>query len=185
VNTFEPASTETEQKEREQKETQTVSPFVTPAPAPELKPEEIPASSSGIAAETISHPSADELVFSCLLIPRFHDHYLAGDITENLVEWMRQVCISYGWRLDAIVVRPGYLQWVMTVPLNANPAQFMRITRRHTSQKIFEDFPRYKNKNLSGEFWAPGNFVVPGNQLLTSETINKFILQTRRNQGIV
>ena len=71
---------------------------------------------------------ADELCYSCLLIPRFPDHYLAGDITDCLVEWMKQICISYGWRLGAVVVRPGYLHWVLIVPFNSNPAQFMRLT---------------------------------------------------------
>jgi REP element-mobilizing transposase RayT len=126
-----------------------------------------------------------ELSYVCLLIPRFGDHYLIGDITEDLVEWMKQVCISYGWRLDAIAVRPGYLQWVMIVPLKTNPAQLIRIIRQHTSQKIFDDFPRFKKQNVSGQFWAPGDFVVAGTQLQTPETINGFILQTRRQQGIV
>jgi hypothetical protein len=73
----------------------------------------------------------------------------------------------------------------MMVPPNANPAQFMRIIRQHTSQKIFEDFPRFRKENVSTQFWAPGNFVMAGNQLQTLETINNFILQTRRQQGIV
>jgi REP element-mobilizing transposase RayT len=76
------------------------------------------------------------------------------------------------------------MQWVMQVPLSANPAKFMRLIRQHTSEKIFEDFPRFKNKNISGEFWAPGNFVVPGNQLQTPDQVNEFILQTRRLQGL-
>ena len=124
------------------------------------------------------------LSFVSLLIPRFSDHFLIGDVTDALEEWMKQICISYSWRLDAIAVRPGYLQWVMRVPLNANPSQFMRIVRQHTSRKIFDDFPRFKRQNMSGQFWAPGNFVVGGNQLQTLETINTFILQTRRSQGI-
>ncbi|HEX2993797.1 MAG TPA: transposase [Anaerolineales bacterium] len=186
MNPFESSSPESDQQPRETTETQTVPPTAAPAPAPEIKQDErltsIPVAAE---AEVPAQAFPSELTFSCLLLPRFHDHYLTGDITDYLVEWMRQVCISYGWRLNAIAVRPGYLHWVMTVPLNANPAQFMRIIRRQTSEKIFEDFPRYKQKNVSGEFWAPGNFVVPGDQLQSPESINSFILQTRRHQGIV
>ena len=188
MNPFESITTETEEKQTEQKETQVTAPTMTPAPEAK-QPEEFVASKAeaGSALDTgvFPQPFAGELSYCCLLIPRFHDHYLSGDITEYLVEWMREVCISYGWRLDAISVRPGYMQWIMSVPLNANPAHFIRVIRRHTSQKIFEDFPRYKQKNISGEFWAPGNFVVPGNQLQSPESVNNFILQTRRNQGIV
>lgn len=159
-----------------------------PAVIPDVKREAPVSPFLGNAENVQVEPAAQnfsELSYVCLLLPRFSDHYLIGDITEELVEWMKQVCISYGWRLDAIAVRPGYLQWVMIVPLNANPAQFMRVIRQQTSQKIFEDFPRFRRQNMSGQFWAPGNFVVAGTQLQTPETINNFILQTRRNQGIV
>ena len=168
---------ETEQLQRTQTEVK-----------PDLKRDENVSSfsvvSDSVQAESVAQ-NFSELSYVCLLIPRFSDHHLVGDITEDLVEWMKQVCISYGWRLDAIAVRPGYIQWVMIVPLNANPAQFMKMIRQHTSQKIFEDYPRFKRQNMSGQFWAPGNFVVAGTQLQTPETINNFILQTRRNQGIV
>ncbi len=152
-----------------------------PTPSPEVKREaeiDIPAAAS-------VPPLSSELAFACILIPRFPDHFLVGDIVDSLTDWMKQACISYGWRLSSIAIRPGNLQWVMHVPLNANPAQFMRIIRRYTSEKIFEDFPRFKQQNISGEFWAAGNLVIPGNQLPTREQVHDYMLQTRRQQGIV
>ena len=140
------------------------------------------------ASEIVELESAQQIPyeqsFSCLLIPRFPDHYLAGDITEDLPNWVRQICISYSWRLDDIMIRPGHLQWVMTVPLTVNPAQFMRIIRQLSSQKIFEYYPRYSRKNLSGQFWAPGFLVVAGKQFQSMEMISSFIHQTRMQQGI-
>ncbi len=126
----------------------------------------------------------NELTFSCVLIPRFSDHYLTGDITGDLPDWVRQICISYGWRLDDIMIRPAHLHWVMTIPMTVNPAQFMRIMRQLTSQKIFEYYPRYSRINVSSDFWAPGFLAVPGKQFQPMEEINNFILQTRRQQGI-
>ena len=188
MNLFESASTEMEQGQSEQKETQTTPRVVVSTPAPEIKREEEQLS-PGLGSVNAVEPGAlspypCDLSYSCLLIPRFSDHYLTGDITEYLAEWMRQICVSYGWRLDAIVVRPGYVQWILTVSPSANPAQFMRLTRRHTSQKIFDEFPRFKQLNMSGDFWAPGYFVAAGNQLLPLESISNFTSATRRQQGI-
>ena len=189
MNPIEPQSdVETERRQVEQKEKQPVPNLSAPSSVSDKK-QDLPVPAAPIIEEYAkAEPvisSSSELSFVCLLIPRFSDHHLVGDISEALVEWMKQICISYGWRLDAIAVRPGYLQWVMIVPLNANPAQFIRIIRQHTSQKIFEDYPRFRRLNMSGQFWAPGNFVVAGTQLQAPETINNFILQTRRHQGIV
>jgi REP element-mobilizing transposase RayT len=159
-----------------------------PAVDPEVKREEPQrgiVEQPGSVAPQVSIPQvSSDLAFACVLIPRFSDHYLVGDIVDWLAVWMKQVCISYGWRLETMSVRPGYIQWVMHVPMNSNPAHFMRLIRRYTSDQIFEDFPRFKLKNISGEFWAPGNYVVPGSQLQSTEQVNEFILQTRRYQGI-
>jgi REP element-mobilizing transposase RayT len=190
VNTFEYVTTETEQVQAEQRDTQTIPrpSAPTPEPAPEIKIEDRSLSTGMRDSEVIEIESLQqisyELTYACLLIPRFSDHYLAGDITEDLPRWIKEICISYGWRLGAVMIRPGYLQWVITVPLTTNPAQFMRTTRHLTSQKILEDYPRYKRQNVSGDFWAPGFSVAPGNQFQTEENIHSFIIQTRRNQGI-
>ncbi len=185
MNSFTPSPNETEQVELEREDRQTVLRDPLPAPKPttvevkEASVERVPS----IGIELVpSLPSG--LTFSCVLIPRFDDHYLAGDITGDLQNWMMEICISYGWHLDAITIRPGYMHWVMTVPLTANPANFMRVTRQQTSQKIFEYYPRFKRKNLSNDFWAPSFSVAAGSQPHSMEDIDTFIRQTRSQQGI-
>lgn len=189
VNSFEWTSTETEQVEIKPGELQTVSPQPLPVERPTTESvEENPVieqkeiASSGSMEVAASIPS--ELTYACLLIPRFSDHYLTGDITEDLPKWMKEICISYGWRLKSLTIRPGYMQWDISVPLTANPAHFIRLTRQLTSQKIFEDYPRFKRKNLSADFWAPGFSVVPGNQPQSVEVIDSFIREIRTQQGI-
>src|SRR5690349_17105377 len=150
------SSIETEEKKQGETETRPVPPVWVSAPSPDVKPEEKQVTpiqqERNVAPVESPSPYSSELSFACILLPRFSDHYLAGDVADFLPEWMKQVCISYGWRLEAIAVRPGYLQWVMKVPLNANPAHFMKLIRRYTSEKIFEDFPRFRQKNVSAEF---------------------------------
>ena len=185
---FEYVTTETEPLQTEPDGSQTVMrPFV-PTPEPQTIPQAVSPAAAGeesaIVGLVSSPQSPYQLGYSCVLIPRFSDHYLSGDITEDLPRWMKDICISYGWRLDGVVIRPGYIQWVMTVPLSANPAQFIRVMRQLTSQRILEDYPRYARKNVSSDFWAPGFSIAPGNQFQTVENINDFILQTRRQQGI-
>jgi len=188
VNSVDPENPKTEQGQREHHEALTDLQLESRSPVPERKTEEQISSSmkqvESFGTEVDERQYLAEVSYSCLLIPRFDDHYLTGDITDDLVEWMREICISYGWRLDGIVVRPGYLQWVMTVPLTENPARVIRLTRQQTSQNIFEDYPRYKRKNVSGDFWAPSSYIVPGEQLLSIEQISNFTLTTRKQQGI-
>jgi REP element-mobilizing transposase RayT len=190
MNSVEPEWTDTEQGQREGSQPQTDLKVESPASLPEIKRTEderiasAPVAGEVHEVEVSAQPYPAEVSYSCLLIPRFHDHHLAGDITDDLAVWIKEICISYGWRLNAILVRPGYLQWVLTVPLTENPARVMRLVRQHTSVKIIEDYPRFKRQNVSGDFWAPGYYVAPGDQLLSLETVSSFTLATRKQQGI-
>lgn len=60
----------------------------------------------------------------------------------------------------------------------------MRIICQRTSEKIFEEFPRFKKENPSGDFWAPGYLIMGGTQPAPAQMIKDFIQQTRQRQGI-
>jgi hypothetical protein len=60
----------------------------------------------------------------------------------------------------------------------------MRIMRQQVSVKIFEDFPRFKKENPSGDFWAPGYLIMGGSHPPPVQIIKEFIAQTRQRQGL-
>ncbi len=132
------------------------------------------------AADT--HPY--DLSYACLMIPRFTTHYLIGDIAESLRTWMGQICVSFSWRLEFLTVHPDYIQWILAVPPATPPSGCIRTIRQHTSQKIFEEFPHFRQENFSKDFWAPGYFVLVGNRPHPLDMINDYILLTRQQQGI-
>jgi len=128
-------------------------------------------------------PNSYMISYAGVLVPRFKDHLLIGDLSHMVDGGMRNACISYGWVLRFIQVDPQYLHWVMSVSISDYPAKFMKLLRRYTSDKIMEDFPRIRSKNPSGDFWAPGYFVGPGEYPFPQHVIDVFITQVRRQQG--
>ena len=130
-------------------------------------------------------PAVYNLDYACLLIPRFEHHFLAGDLTERMADWMQEICVAFGWRLEYIAVRPEHLQWIISVPPAKSPSHVMHIMRQQTSQRIFVDFPRFHKENPSGDFWAPGYLIMGGGQPLSQRLIKDFIKQTRQRQGII
>ncbi len=129
-------------------------------------------------------PARAELTFACLLIPRFATHHLTGDLASRLAEWVPSICIAYGWRLEHLSIRPEYLQWVVSVPPSTSPGMLMRLMRMQTSERIFAEFPRLKQENPSGDFWAPGYLIMGSNQPHPPQLVRNYILETRRHQGI-
>jgi REP element-mobilizing transposase RayT len=123
------------------------------------------------------------LTYACLLVPRFVSHYITGDLSERMGEWLPNICIAFGWRLEYLSVRPEYLQWVVNVQPNTSPGYLMRIVRQQTSEKIFAEFPRLKKDNPSADFWAPGYLIMGGTQPHPQQLVNDYIRQTRQRQG--
>lgn len=136
-----------------------------------------------LTAEPIS-AGLYHLTYACLLVPRFSTHYLTGDLSDHLGEWLPNICIAFGWRLEFLAVRPEYLQWVVNVQPNTSPGHLMRIMRQQTSEKIFSDFPRMKKENPSGDFWAPGYLIMGGSQPHPPQLVRDYIRQTRQRQGL-
>lgn len=124
------------------------------------------------------------LTYACLLVPRFSSHYITGDLSEQLSEWLPNICVAFGWRLEFLAVRPEYLQWVVNVQPSTSPGYLMRIMRQQTSEKIFADFPRFKKENPSGDFWAPGYLIMGGTQPHPPQLVRDYIRQTRQRQGL-
>lgn len=159
-------------------------------PVRKPKPEELastrPQSITEVTGRVIIEPSSSELyelTYACLLVPRFSNHHLTGDLADRLSEWMPNICVAFGWRLEFLAVRPDYLQWVLNVPPTTSPGYLMRIMRRRTSERIFEDFPRFQKENPSGDFWAPGYLIMGGSQPHPSKLVKDYINRTRERQG--
>jgi REP element-mobilizing transposase RayT/CheY-like chemotaxis protein len=148
----------------------------------ETRPHSITEVAGRVVLEPIS-PGLYNLTYACLLVPRFSSHYLTGDIADRLSEWLPQICIAFGWRLEYLAVRPEYIQWVLNVPPQTSPGYLMRIVRQQTSEKIFAEFARMKKENPSGDFWAPGYLIMGGSQPHPPQLVKDYIKQTRSRQG--
>ena len=92
--------------------------------------------------------------------------------------------MAYGWRLEALRVRPDYIEWVVNIPPATAAIQHIRLMRRQISQYIFAEFPTLARENPSGEFWASGYLVTSSSQLPVENVIQTFISQVRQQQGV-
>jgi len=146
------------------------------SPEHDLNPDEI-------ELEPVS-PSMYNLTYACVLIPRFPHHHLTGEIAKRLSDWITHLCVAFGWRLEHLSVRPGYVQWLVNVPPNTSPGYLMRTIRQHTSRRMFIEFPVTESDNLSGDFWAPGYLILGNPQPPPPALVKEFIQNTRNRQGL-
>ena len=125
------------------------------------------------------------LNYGLLLLPRLPEHHLVGDLADRLPLWVSQLSVAFAWRLEHISVRPEYLLWNASASPDLAPGRIVRDIRRHTSSRIFDQFPLLGRENPSGDFWAPGFLLISGSKPPPVELVRDFIRQTRRNQGLL
>ena len=125
-----------------------------------------------------------EVSYTCLLLPKLVSHYLLGDVAERLQVILRQISSSFGWHLEFLSIKPDYLQWAIRVPPSTSTTNVIHVVRNQTSVQLFADFPRFKNENQSDDFWAPGYLIFLGSQPHPVEIIQRYIHQSRKQQGI-
>lgn len=128
-------------------------------------------------------PSLSQISFTCILLPRMPQQYLAGELFARLNQWVPQLCVAYGWRLENLTIRPEYLQWGVTVNPHVSPGNMVRVLRERTSEWIFTRFPLLRAQNPSNDFWAQGYLIVNGLETPTANLLRDFIARIRRHQG--
>ena len=131
------------------------------------------------------YPESYNLSYTCLLIPRFPAHQLKGDLAEYLHQWLQQISISFGWRLEFVTVLPDYFQWAICVPPSTPQSYFMQQIRSHTSELILSNFGHLRKENLSDDFWATGYLSVLGTRPHPEDMISQYIRLTRHQQGLI
>jgi REP element-mobilizing transposase RayT len=111
-------------------------------------------------------------------------HQITGDLESLLPKWSANLCVAFGWRLEAISTGPESISWVVGVSPTTSPAGHLKVMRQRTSRLIFDEFPILERGNPSGDFWAPGYMVSSSAHAPAPEIVRSFIEQTRRRQGI-
>ena len=134
----------------------------------------------GLEAPT---PTLHNLTYACVLVPRLPQHHLLGDLALRLNQWVMQLSITFGWRLEHLAIRPDFLHWMAVVQPATSPAVMVRNLRQQTSQRIFREFPWMAWENPSQDFWAPGYLIVNGRDPLSQQLVLEFITKTRAHQG--
>ncbi len=132
--------------------------------------------------ETVQ-PDAYDLGYTCLLLPRCAAHLLQeSGMTAALEQWIREICASYGGKVDFLSICPDYVEWNMRVVPSLQIGQFMKDMRAKTSELLFANFTITCDEDApQGEFWSPGYFVVLGSKPLPREIIEQYIRLAKRH----
>ena len=128
--------------------------------------------------------SVYKLTYACVILPRLPHHLLTQDLARMLNDWVPQICVAFGWRVEHVAIRPEFAQFMIDVPPETSPQSLMQVIQRVTSQRIFSAYPKFQQENPSGDFWAPSHMIIGSSDLPPKLMVQDFITQTRARQGL-
>jgi REP element-mobilizing transposase RayT len=125
-----------------------------------------------------------DVSYTCLLLPKSISRQLTDDVADFLQSNLEKISVEYGWSLEFLSIKPDHVQWAIRVPPSTATTQVIYVIRQQTSQRLFEKYPTFKMEDQSEDFWAPGYLIFSGSHPHPIEVIQRYIQQTRKQQGI-
>jgi len=139
-------------------------------------------SASNIAAGRNPEISALRLSYCCVLVPRHPKQYLARALADHAASILPQLHLSRGWRVTGISVRPQYMQWIISLPLDTCPVDAIQEIRQRTSAYFYKTIPELAPAGVNRDFWAQGYLMMSGSQPLSPDIIQELIKRSHPAQ---
>jgi CheY-like chemotaxis protein len=150
-----------------------------PEPEPVLDLIEIERVRQSWVREALDTPPVESLsAYTAVLTPLLNIHYLRPDQINALKKWMQQASDGQGWQLVWLSIHTTYVEWTVHIPAIITPEMMANIYRQGSSDELFAQFPAFEVDNPSGDFWAPGHLLGPGERSFSRQQIYAFVAST-------
>jgi DNA-binding response OmpR family regulator len=118
--------------------------------------------------------------YTFLMFPADPGQFITRDLAALCNKNMPQLLSSFGWQMNAISVRPLYLQWSALIPPLCRISETVADIRLQLNTLFFTNHPALLQANPEGDFWLPGYFALSGVNPPSNRMINDFIVLYRQ-----
>ncbi len=135
------------------------------------------------SAEAAIQPSLAEFrfVYHCLIIPRDPGRFLTRELAGQSAAVIRETHQTQGWELTSLSVRPQYALWTVRLPFSASPVDLVEQIKEVTSNRIKSTLPDQAGEIQASSFWAPGYWILSGQQPPSARLIQQFLKARRQD----
>jgi len=138
-------------------------------------------SSNQVVFEEV-HPEVILLSYTFFLIPEVPSFELTGELAELLPDWLKEICVSNGWKLDFVTVDPKYLQWALSVPTVVATLQVIKQVRSKLTEHILDTVNEAIELKDPTDLWAHGYLLLHGLHPHSNEVIEQYVRLIREQQ---
>jgi putative transposase len=107
-------------------------------------------------------------------VTKYRYKVLTGDVALRVRELVRQTCEAFEIQILSGVVSEDDVHAFVSAPPTLAPSEIARCLKGRAASKLFEEFPRLKQRYWGRHFWARGYFCATANQV-TDEMIQMYL----------
>jgi CheY-like chemotaxis protein len=120
--------------------------------------------------------------YTFLIFPANPTQFITRDLAVQCNRQLPLILKSFGWQLNAISVRPLYLQWSALVPPMCNLSEKLSDIRLQLNTLFFNNNPSLLQSNPDGDFWMSGYLGISGLQPPSNRMVNDFLSLYRKTE---
>lgn len=114
------------------------------------------------------------LEYHFVWVTKYRHKVLTGDVKERVRELIRQTCEGLEIRILKGVVSLDHIHILVSAPPSLSPSEIMRRVKGRSTTKLFEEFPKLRQRFWGRHLWARGYFCASVGAM-TEEMIKAYL----------
>jgi len=123
--------------------------------------------------------SVYNLNYHIVLVTKYRNQVLIGDVETFVKERTRAICLEYGWELLELEVMPEHVHLFVSAPPKIAPLQIAATLKSILAVDVFRAFQTLKKRRFWGSgLWSSGTYYGSAGTV-SAETIQKYIQEQK------
>lgn len=105
-----------------------------------------------------------------------------GKINEFLEDQIRTISQTKNWEIKELRVMADHLHLFISAPPFIAPTDIVKILKGVTAKRLFQKFPKLREKLWKGSVWSPSYYVGTAGHV-SEKTIEQYIKNQKSNSS--
>ena len=116
-----------------------------------------------------------EAKYHLVWCPKYRKKVLVGEVRERVKQLFHIIAEQFDFEMDRCEVAEDHIHILLSFPPRYSIAKVVGIIKGISSSKVFEEYPKLKEKLWGGHLWEQGYFVRTVGEQVTDGVIRRYI----------
>ena len=127
-----------------------------------------------VSLKSTSH-AVYEAKYHLVWCPKYRKRVLVGEVRERVKQLFYRIAEQFDFEIGRCEVAEDHVRILVSFPPRYSIAKVVGIIKGISSSKVFEEYPKLKEKLWGGHLWEQGYFARTVGELITDGVIRRYI----------